>query len=120
MQNYDIFLLRLKAVGKPMIVVLYHGAPLATPVFDTDVDVMLSAGYTGQGTMYMYICTKYRPPHLYMGLLLATVVTIHVPSYYIVYNLVTTLLQLMQLAILIIIMLVKGMDQQMYTMYTMH
>ena len=33
-----------------MIVVLYHGAPLATPVFDTDVDVMLSAGYTGQGS----------------------------------------------------------------------
>ena len=35
-----------------MIVVLYHGAPVVSPVYDT-VDVILSAGYGGQGTMYI-------------------------------------------------------------------
>ena len=39
---------RLVSSGKPVIVVLYHGAPVISPVYQ-DVDALLSVGYGGQG-----------------------------------------------------------------------
>ena len=39
---------RLVSSGKPVIVVLYHGAPVISPVYQ-DVDALLSIGYGGQG-----------------------------------------------------------------------
>ena len=39
---------RLKKTGKPVIVVLTHGAPVPSSVY-SEVDAVLSAGYTGQG-----------------------------------------------------------------------
>ena len=39
---------RLKKTGKPVIVVLAHGAPVPSPVY-SQVDAVISAGYTGQG-----------------------------------------------------------------------
>ena len=35
-----------------VIVVLFHGAPVPSPVYD-EVDAVVSAGYTGQG-VYTY------------------------------------------------------------------
>ena len=39
---------RLVSSGKPVIVVLYHGAPVISPAY-RDVDALLSVGYGGQG-----------------------------------------------------------------------
>ena len=39
---------RLKKTNKPVIVVLSHGAPVPSPAY-SEVDAVISAGYTGQG-----------------------------------------------------------------------
>ena len=43
---------RLLSIGKPVVVILYHGAPVVTPVYD-QVDSLLSVGYTGQGQILL-------------------------------------------------------------------
>ena len=47
---YDLFYVvcRLQKTGKPVVVVLAHGAPVPSPIY-SEVDAVLSAGYTGQG-----------------------------------------------------------------------
>ena len=39
---------RLKKTKKPVIVVVTHGAPVPSPAY-SEVDAVISAGYTGQG-----------------------------------------------------------------------
>ena len=46
---------RLKKTGKPVIVVLTHGAPVPSPVY-SEVDAVVSAGYTGQGNALQTLC----------------------------------------------------------------
>lgn len=38
----------MKKTGKTVIVILTHGAPAPSPVY-SEVDAVISAGYTGQG-----------------------------------------------------------------------
>ena len=38
----------LKKTNKPVIVVVTHGAPVPSPAY-SEVDAVISAGYTGQG-----------------------------------------------------------------------
>ena len=39
---------RLKKTNKPVVVVVTHGAPVPSPAY-SEVDAVISAGYTGQG-----------------------------------------------------------------------
>ena len=41
-------MVRLKKTSKPVVVVLTHGAPIPSLVY-SEVDAVISAGYTGQG-----------------------------------------------------------------------
>lgn len=46
---------RLVEVGKPVVVVLTHGAPVVSSVY-AKVNALLSAGYAGQGIIYNFMC----------------------------------------------------------------
>ena len=48
---------RLKKTNKPVLVVLTHGAPVPSPAY-SEVDAVISAGYTGQGQCHKFMLKK--------------------------------------------------------------